>query len=69
MKEKFSKMVEQCVSDKRIPYMEAVIELSEKHKIELEDIKKILTPAIKSKIEAEARSLHFLPKIGTLPID
>ena len=61
-KQKFSKLVEQTVHQLSLSYMAAIVYLGEKHNIEMEDIKKYLSPVIKEKIEYEAKKLHFLPK-------
>jgi hypothetical protein len=65
-KPKFSKLVEQTVIDKRISYMDAIIWLCEEHSIELEDIRKFISPIIRDKLEAEARKLNFLPRTNEL---
>ena len=65
-KPKFSKLVEQTVIDKRISYMDAIIWLCEEHSIEIEDIRKFISPIIRDKLEAEARKLNFLPRINEL---
>lgn len=61
-KSKFTKLIESTVVEHKIPYMEAILYVSEKNDIELEDIKKFISPVIKDKLEAEAMSLNFLPK-------
>ena len=66
-KKRFSKMVEGTVRNKRMSYMDAVVYLCEDNNIELEDVKKFLSPSIKDRIEAEAMGLNFLPKGNTLP--
>ena len=68
-KAKFTQLIEESVRVNRHPYMDAVISLCEEHNIELEEVKKFIGPAIKDKIEAEARNLNFLPKTNTLPIE
>ena len=65
-KPKFFKLVEQTVIDKRISYMDAIIWLCEEHSIELEDIRKFISPIIRDKLEAEARKLNFLPRTNEL---
>ena len=67
-KNKFSKMVEQIVHEKRLSYIEAVINICTENNLEVEDVSKYITSIVKDKIEAEARSLNFLPKQNTLPI-
>ena len=49
--------------------MDAVIHLCEKYEVELEEVRKFISPIIKSKIEAEAMRLNYLPQINCLPIE
>lgn len=65
-KKKFSENVEEEVYMKDISYMEAVVSICEKLDIDEENANKFLLPQIKSKIEAEARDLNFLPRRGKL---
>ena len=65
-KSKFTKLVESTVTELKIPYMEAVLYLCEKNDMEPEDMKKFISPIIRSKIEAEAMRLNFLPNTSTL---
>ena len=65
-KKKFSEEVEEEVYMKDISYMEAVVSICEKLDIDEEKANKFLLPQIKSKIEAEARDLNFLPRRGKL---
>ena len=60
-KAKFSRKVQEEATKKRLSYMDAVIHVCEEHDIDPGDVKKFLSNVIKDKIEAEARSLHFLP--------
>ena len=68
-KQKFSKLIETTVIAKRLSYMDAIVWLCEEHSIEIEDIKKFISPAIKDKIEAEARRLNFLPRRNELTFE
>tara|TARA_B100001057_G_scaffold91461_1_gene87767 strand:- start:201 stop:446 length:246 start_codon:yes stop_codon:yes gene_type:complete len=61
-KTKFTKLIQNTVVEKKIPYMDAVIHVCEKNDIDVQDIKKFISPAVKDKIEAEAMDLNFLPK-------
>ena len=63
-KAKFSRKVQDVVSRTKLSYMDAVIHICEEHTIDPEDVKKFLSTVIKDKIEAEAISLHYLPKEG-----
>jgi len=61
-KSKFTKLIESTVGELKIPYMDAIIKVCELNDIEIEDIKKFISPVIKDKLEAEAMDLNFLPK-------
>lgn len=65
-KSKFTKLVENTVHELKVPYMEAILHLCDKNNIEPEDVKKFISPIIKTKLEAEAMQLNFLPKQNTL---
>jgi|TARA_B100000085_G_scaffold91099_2_gene82355 Glu-tRNA(Gln) amidotransferase subunit E-like FAD-binding protein len=65
-KSKFSKIVEKQVLDKKLGYIDAVVEACKLTSIDPEDVKKFISPVIKEKIEAEAMSLNFLPRQNTL---
>lgn len=68
-KQKFSMLIEETVLNNRLSYMDAIIDVCEKHFIDLEDVRKFVSPAIKDKLEAEARELNYLPKLNSLPFD
>ncbi len=61
-KSKFTKLIESTVADLKIPYMDAILKVCETNDIEIEDIRKFISPVIKDKLEAEAMELNFLPK-------
>jgi hypothetical protein len=65
---KFSQMIEELAIDKRIPYMDAVVWYCEQEDVEVEVAAKLISAVLKSKIEAEAQNLNFLPKTAKLPI-
>lgn len=65
-KSKFTKLIESTVIELRIPYMEAILHVCDKHNIEPEDVKKFISPIIKDKVEAEAMHLNYLPRKNTL---
>jgi hypothetical protein len=67
-KNHFTKMIESTTREKNLSYMEAIIDICEENDIEPEDIAKYISGIIKDKLEAEARSLNFLPRLNTLPI-
>ena len=61
-------MIERTARDKNLSYIEAIIDICEENNLEPEDIAKYISGIIKDKLEAEARSLNFLPRLNTLPI-
>lgn len=67
-KKKFSKMVETQVRNSELSYMDAIIHLCEKNNMEVEDVKKYLTPSIIEHLENEAMQLNFLEKQNTLDL-
>lgn len=68
-KNKLTKMVEQTVKRKKLSYIDAIVHICEQNNIEIEDISKFISPAIKSKIEVEAQNLNYMPKGNTLPFE
>ncbi len=66
-KSKFTKLIEEAVLKKKMSYMDAALHICEENHIEPEDVRKYISPVIKSKIEAEAMELYFLPRVATLP--
>ena len=63
---KFSKMVEEQVIDKKLGWIDAVVEVCCKNNMDPEDVKKFISPVIKEKIEAEAMKLNYLPRQNEL---
>lgn len=49
-------------------YLDAIVWLCEQNNIEIEDIKKYLSPSITENLEKEAMDLNFLPKVNTLDV-
>lgn len=68
-KQKFAKLIEDVVQKRNVSYMDAVINVCDDHDVDLEDVRKFITPIIKDKIQAEAMRLNFLPRANTLPFD
>jgi hypothetical protein len=67
---KFSMAIEEMVYMRDIPYIDAVCIYAEENNFEVEVAAKLISGVLKSKIQIEAESLHFLPKSETskLPI-
>jgi len=67
-KAKFAKLVDSVVREYRMSNMDAVLFLCEKYTIDPADAKKYVSTVLKTKLEAEAMELNFLPRTNTLPI-
>lgn len=65
-KSKVSELIQNTVFNDGLTYMDAIIHICEKNNIEIEDIKKFISPIIKEKVEAEAMNLNYLPKQNEL---
>lgn len=68
-KAKFTKLIEDAVYKHSVSYMDAVITVCTDNDVEIEDVRKFITPIIKDKLQAEAMKLNFLPRQNTLPLD
>ena len=65
-KSKFTKLIEKTVAELKIPYMDAIIKVCENNEIEMDDVRKFVSPVIKDKLEAEAIELNLLPKKNSI---
>ena len=43
-KSKFTKLIEKTVAELKIPYMDAIIKVCENNEIEIDDVKKFVSP-------------------------
>jgi|TARA_B000000557_G_C20749037_1_gene432080 hypothetical protein len=59
-KAKMTKILEQTVLEKRMPYLDAILHVCEEQGIEPDEVNKFISPVIKGKLEAEARELNLL---------
>jgi len=59
-KKKFQGLVEETVRDMALNYLDAIIHLCDKYKLEPEDAKKYISPVIKDKLEADAMRLRYI---------
>ena len=64
----FSIYIESEVRKKDITNMEAILEYCSLNNIEPDSITNLIQKPLKDKIEADARDLNFLPKMGKLPV-
>jgi hypothetical protein len=63
-KQSLVEKVEFLVSKDKMRYSEALIHICSELAIDPEDIVKLITPALKSKIETEAKARNILPRTG-----
>ena len=64
----FSEDIEKISIDKRIGFMDAIMEYCKNTGLEVEVAATLLTSSLKSKIKEEAQSLNLLKKTAKLPI-
>jgi len=64
----FSIYIESQVREKNITHMDAILEYCTKNEVEPDSITGLIQKPLKDKIEANARDLNFLPKMGKLPV-
>jgi hypothetical protein len=67
----FSLIIEGVVKDKRpITYMDAILWYCEDNKIEVETVGRLISKALKEKIQVECTTANLLklPEVGKLPI-
>lgn len=68
-KASFTQLIERLVHQHKMSYMEAILHVCEERQIDPLDIGKLVSPAIKCKVEAEAQSKNLLPKSNTLTFE
>jgi len=68
-KKKFAMLVEDNVSNLSLSYMEAILMVCTDREIDPIDIKKLISPVIKDKLEAECVELRLIEgSTGQLPV-
>lgn len=69
-KKRFSKLVEDKVTETKMPYMDAVLAICQERDLDPIDIGKLIGPVLKEKIEMEAIELRLITsdKGNTLPV-
>jgi hypothetical protein len=65
----FSMYIEQIVHEKKITYMEAVLQYCKENFIEPEDIAKLVNKSLKDKLEVNFQDENYLPKKATLNVE
>jgi fumarylacetoacetate (FAA) hydrolase family protein len=66
----FSLKIEAMVKEKRMPYMDAIIDYCKSHDIDVGTINSMVNKSLKEKVKHEAINLKMLKekKGGTLPV-
>jgi len=69
-KKRFTKAVEACVMKNGMSYIDSMTYIIEERGMDYRQIKKLMSPALKSKLEVEAEGLNLIrgSKKNTLPI-
>jgi len=60
--------IEEIVKNKKITYMDAILEYTNEIDGEIEGVARMLNKSIKDKVEAEAQSLNMMKQEPKLPI-
>jgi KaiC/GvpD/RAD55 family RecA-like ATPase len=64
----FSLHIEQLVQEKRLNYMDAVLDYCQQNSLEPSDISKLINKSLKDKLEMNFRELNYLPKQAQLDV-
>lgn len=64
----FSLHIEQVVREKRMSYMDAVLDYCKENYLEPSDVSKLINKSLKDKIEMNFRELNYLPKQAQLDV-
>ena len=64
----FSLYIEQMVKDKRINYMDAVLEYCKENFLEPDDVSSLINKSLKDKLEVDFREMNYLPKQAKLDV-
>ena len=66
---KFALIIESMVKDKKISYMDAILEYCKTHEIDPSNTKSMINKTLKEKIAYEAQNLNMLKeKVAKLPL-
>jgi hypothetical protein len=61
-KAEFTRIVERNVLERKMSYIDSVLEACTDNKIDPEDVRKFVSMPIKDKMESEAMNLNLIPK-------
>jgi hypothetical protein len=63
----FTRMVEETVSTKNVPYIDAVLLVCKETRLDPEDVADLLTPAVVDKLAEEGAKLNIIKKPTFIP--
>lgn len=64
----FSLHIEQIVKEKRINYMDAVLDYCKENFLEPDDVSSLINKSLKDKLEVDFREMNYLPKQAKLDV-
>ena len=64
----FSLHIEKIVKEKRINYMDAVLEYCKENFLEPDDVSSLINKSLKDKLEVDFREMNYLPKQAKLDV-
>lgn len=64
----FSFYIEQRVKEKRMSYMDAILEHCKENYLDPEDVAKFINKSLKDKLEMDFREANYLPKQAQLDV-
>lgn len=64
----FSLYIEKLAKQKRMPYLDAVLEYCEKNFIDPQDVANLINKSLRDRIETELRESNVLPKQAKLDV-
>jgi hypothetical protein len=64
----FAKEIDDLVRRNNFDHIQAIKYWSEKHNVNIEDTAPLINRNLKSRLQTDYESLHYLPRSGKLPI-
>ena len=64
----FSLNIEKIVAERKLSYMDAVLEYCKENYLEPQDVARYINKSLKDKIEMNFRELNYLPKQAQLDV-
>lgn len=64
----FSLYIETIVKEKRITYMDAILQYCKENYLDPEDVARLINKSLKDKLEMDFREANYLPKQAQLDV-